>query len=118
MLHLPVPGAADVVILPVATDDEGDNANTDGGTAVDHGNIRSLVGIFDIACIHPAPVFARNHVAPAVILHASLNIYSEPGFQDRHDGIISGGSGAQVGSFGRISHLGICRGRKYKRCRG
>ena len=117
MRHLPVPGPPDVVLLPVIANNESNNAYANGGTVADHGNMRPLVEIADVSRIHPAPVFARNDITPAVVLHAPLDRYRKPLFQDRHDGIVHGGSGVQGYRPGGISHLGICRDRKQERCR-
>jgi len=112
MRHLPVPRVTDVVVLPVIAYYESDDADTDGGTVVDHRNILALIEIDDVTGIYPAPMRPRNDIAPAVILHAALNSHCEPASQDRHYRIVFGGSGMQGDSLGGISHLGICRDRK------
>jgi hypothetical protein len=114
--HLPVPGMSDVVILPVITYNESDNANTNSGTVVDHGNGCPLVEVIDASRIHPAPVFARNNVTPAVIWQTPLNRYREPASQDCHHGIVPGRPGVQGDSLGGVSQLGICRSRNNEHC--
>jgi hypothetical protein len=93
MRHLPVPVTAGVVILPIAADDESDDTDTDGGAVVDQGNILPLVGVDDVAAVHPASVRSRKDIAPAVVLRASLYGHSESASEDRHDRIVFAGPG-------------------------
>ena len=114
--HLLVPRPADVVILPVMADGEGDNADTDSGTVVDQGNMRPLVGIDDVTGIQPAPVWSGSDIAPAVIFDASQYAHCEAAGQDRHHRIILGGPGVQGNGLGGISRLGICRDGDEEHC--
>ena len=104
-LALRVPRAKPVVIIPVAADAEGNDANAEGSAIGEQRNACALVRVDDVARIQPAAMGADGDIAPAVIAHAAFNGDGNATAQDGHNRIIAGRPGPQVDLFGHISQL-------------
>ena len=115
-LTLRIPRAKSVVIIPIAADAEGDDANADGSTVGQKRDACALVRVDDVARIQPAAMGADRHIAPAVIAHAAFNGDGNATAQDGHNRVIAGRPGPQVDLFGHVGRLLRMRWRSNQRC--
>ena len=72
-LALRVPGTANIVLIPVAGNTVGQDADADHGAGAEDRNIRTLIGVNNVAAVDPTPARTRLHIAPAIVGHAALD---------------------------------------------
>ena len=72
-LTLRVPRPANIVLIPVTGNTVGQDADADHGAGADDRNIRTLIGVNNVAGVDPTPARTRLHIAPAIVGHAALD---------------------------------------------
>jgi hypothetical protein len=94
-----------IVMIPIVSNAEGDDAQSNEGAVCQHRHVRALIRINNVCRISPAAVRASHHVAPAIVAQATFYDDLDTRQQGCHYGVFRGGSGAKIHLLGNIAHL-------------
>jgi hypothetical protein len=106
-LSLWVPGPANIMLIPVAGNTVGQDADADHGAGADDRNIRTLIRVNNVAGVDPTPARPHLHIAPAIVGHAALNGDRHTGQQNGNYRVFHPWPSAQIHLFGGIGQLSL-----------
>jgi hypothetical protein len=95
------------VLIPVAGNTVGKDADADYGTVADDRNIGTLIRVNNIGAVNPAPARTSLHVTPAVVGHAALYGDWHARQQDGNHRVFHARPGSQVDLLGGIGQLSL-----------
>ena len=104
-LPLAVPGVSPIVRVPVVSNAEGDDGQAERSAVSQHRNLVSLIGVGDIASVHPAPIGTDHHVAPLVTAEAALDHDGDACSQHNDRGIFRCRAGTKIDVLRNVSRF-------------